>query len=85
MKSELPAASELEGALRNGVYVARLAMFFAPDVVKQKHIYDFDETVYKVRKDECHFCMHACKCRIVYACAMSVCMRLCMCVHAPVS
>ena len=49
LNTELPPASELEGALRNGVVVAKLAMFFAPDVVKQKNIYDFDESIYKVR------------------------------------
>ena len=47
LKSELPPASELETALRNGVIVAKLAMFFAPEVVKQKNVYDFDEAVFK--------------------------------------
>lgn len=54
LKTDLPPASELEGALRNGVYVAKLAMFFAPEVVKQKHIYDFDETVFKVGRIPIH-------------------------------
>ena len=54
MKAELPPASELEGALRNGVIVARLAMFFAPELVKQRQIYDFDEAIFKVR------CARAC-------------------------
>lgn len=47
LKSELPPASELEEGLRNGVIVARLAMFFAPEMVKQRQIYDFDEAIYK--------------------------------------
>ena len=45
----MPPASELETALRNGVIVAKLAIFFAPEVVSEKKIYDKDEKVYKVR------------------------------------
>eukprot|EP00052_Salpingoeca_macrocollata_P027179 m.257054 g.257054 ORF g.257054 m.257054 type:complete len:1548 (+) comp22704_c2_seq1:460-5103(+) len=47
--SDLPPASEIEGALRNGVIVAKLSMFFAPDLVKPKHIYDMDEKIYQER------------------------------------
>lgn len=55
LKSELPSASELENSLRNGVIVGRLAMFFAPEVVKQRQIYDFDEAVYKVKNEVSKF------------------------------
>jgi hypothetical protein len=48
LKSELPPASELESALRNGVIVAKLALFFAPEKIKEKNIYDLDEKVFKV-------------------------------------
>lgn len=44
---EVPPASELEGALRNGVIVARLSRFFKPEAVKK--IYDEEEKVYRVR------------------------------------
>jgi hypothetical protein len=47
LESELPPASELESALQNGVLVARLAVFFAPEVVKPNKIYDPDEKVFK--------------------------------------
>ncbi|EGD72352.1 hypothetical protein PTSG_00372 [Salpingoeca rosetta] len=47
LEAELPPASELEGALRNGVIVAKLALFFAPDVVNPKKIYDPEEKIYK--------------------------------------
>ncbi|XP_065195539.1 ras GTPase-activating-like protein IQGAP1 isoform X2 [Sycon ciliatum] len=39
---ELPAAIELEAALTNGVILAKLTHFFAPDVVKKSKIYDPD-------------------------------------------
>lgn len=45
---ELPPASELEKSLQNGVFIAKLAMFFAPEKITAKKIYDFDESVYKV-------------------------------------
>ena len=47
LKTEIAAASDLEAALRNGVLVARLAVFFAPATVKEKNIYDLDLAVYK--------------------------------------
>eukprot|EP00055_Hartaetosiga_balthica_P015715 m.94991 g.94991 ORF g.94991 m.94991 type:complete len:1619 (+) comp8935_c0_seq1:39-4895(+) len=46
---ELPVASELEGALRNGLIVAKLGMFFAPEIVTEKKIYDKEQKVYKER------------------------------------
>eukprot|EP00054_Salpingoeca_dolichothecata_P008119 m.46389 g.46389 ORF g.46389 m.46389 type:complete len:1559 (-) comp17519_c0_seq1:93-4769(-) len=49
LESELPKASDLENALRNGVILGKLACFFAPDVIKPKHIYDADEAIYQDR------------------------------------
>ena len=43
----MPPASELEGALRNGVIVAKLSRFFKAEAVKK--IYDEEEKVYQVR------------------------------------
>ncbi len=45
---ELPAPIELEEALRNGVYLAKLGHCFAPRVVPLKKIYDLDQERYKV-------------------------------------
>jgi Ras GTPase-activating-like protein IQGAP2/3 len=49
LKIELPPAFELEGALRNGIIVAKLAVFFAPDSVKGRNVYDIDEKVYQAK------------------------------------
>ena len=49
IRDTLPPPSQLEEALRNGVILARLSMFFAPDAVKPKMIFDLDEKVYHVR------------------------------------
>ncbi len=38
----LPATTDLEESLRNGVYLAKLAHFFAPDVVSRRKIFDED-------------------------------------------
>ncbi|XP_077561337.1 ras GTPase-activating-like protein IQGAP1 [Haemaphysalis longicornis] len=46
---ELPSATGLEESLRNGVYLARLSHFFAPDVVPLRKIYDADQRVYRER------------------------------------
>lgn len=43
----LPPTTELEEGLRNGVYLARLAHFFAPNGPKHKKIYDKEQTRYK--------------------------------------
>lgn len=47
INEELPPTTELEEALRNGVYLAKLAHFFAPDKVPIKRIYDREQTRYK--------------------------------------
>lgn len=48
MEEELPPTTELEEGLRNGVYLAKLAKFFAPNVVSDKKIYDVEQSRYKV-------------------------------------
>lgn len=45
----LPPATELEESLRNGVYLVRLAHWFAPESVSSRHMYDVDQKVYKER------------------------------------
>ncbi|KAK6188369.1 hypothetical protein SNE40_004554 [Patella caerulea] len=47
INEELPATTELEEGLMNGVYLAKLGHFFAPQVVKVKRIYDKEQTRYK--------------------------------------
>lgn len=47
-QESLPAASELEEQLRNGVLLCKLAAFFEPNSVKEKAIYDRDMAVFKV-------------------------------------
>ena len=47
INEELPEAGELEEKLRNGVYLAKLGHFFAPDTVPQRRIYDADLSRYK--------------------------------------
>ncbi|XP_069736817.1 ras GTPase-activating-like protein IQGAP2 isoform X2 [Phaenicophaeus curvirostris] len=47
LQEELPPTTELEEGLRNGVYLAKLAKFFAPNVVSDKKIYDVEQTRYK--------------------------------------
>lgn len=49
---ELPPTTELEEGLRNGVYLAKLAKFFAPKVVSEKKIYDVEQSRYKVTNRE---------------------------------
>lgn len=39
----LPKTTELEESLRNGVYLAKLAHFFAPNYVSVKRIFDSDQ------------------------------------------
>lgn len=48
LDEELPPTTELEEGLRNGVYLAKLAKFFAPNVVSDKKIYDVEQSRYKV-------------------------------------
>ncbi|NXD01996.1 IQGA1 protein, partial [Certhia familiaris] len=47
LNEELPATTELEEGLRNGVYLAKLGNFFSPKVVSLKKIYDREQTRYK--------------------------------------
>ncbi|KAF7250318.1 Ras GTPase-activating-like protein IQGAP2 [Varanus komodoensis] len=47
LAEELPPTTELEEGLRNGVYLAKLAKFFAPKLVSDKKIYDVEQTRYK--------------------------------------
>jgi hypothetical protein len=47
--TELPPASSLEEALRTGVVLARLALFFAPDECGKRRIYDPDEALFRER------------------------------------
>ncbi|NXU50141.1 IQGA2 protein, partial [Turnix velox] len=53
LDEELPPTTELEEGLRNGVYLAKLAKFFAPNVVSDKKIYDVKQERYK--KSGLHF------------------------------
>ncbi|KAK3863384.1 hypothetical protein Pcinc_030834 [Petrolisthes cinctipes] len=47
INEELPEAGELEEELRHGVYLAKLANFFAPDTVPLRRIYDPDLSRYQ--------------------------------------
>ncbi|XP_021235256.1 ras GTPase-activating-like protein IQGAP2 isoform X7 [Numida meleagris] len=47
LEEELPPTTELEEGLRNGVYLAKLAKFFAPSLVSDKKIYDVKQERYK--------------------------------------
>ncbi|NXR61707.1 IQGA1 protein, partial [Rhadina sibilatrix] len=47
LNEDLPATTELEEGLRNGVYLAKLGNFFSPKVVSVKKIYDREQTRYK--------------------------------------
>ncbi|CAK6979525.1 ras GTPase-activating-like protein IQGAP3 [Scomber scombrus] len=47
LKEELPAPTELEEALRNGVLLAKLGHRFAPNAVALKKIYDPDQQRYQ--------------------------------------
>ncbi|XP_075788421.1 ras GTPase-activating-like protein IQGAP2 isoform X5 [Pelodiscus sinensis] len=53
LDEELPPTTELEEGLRNGVYLAKLAKFFAPKMVSEKKIYDVEQIRYK--KSGLHF------------------------------
>lgn len=52
LDEELPPTTELEEGLRNGVYLAKLGNFFAPQVVSLKRIYDREQTRYKVKAEK---------------------------------
>ncbi|XP_044127441.1 ras GTPase-activating-like protein IQGAP3 isoform X1 [Bufo gargarizans] len=47
LNEELPPPTELEESLRNGVILAKLGSFFAPEIVPLKKIYDGDQLRYK--------------------------------------
>jgi hypothetical protein len=47
INEELPESTELEENLRNGVYLAKLANTFAPNVVPKKKIFDADLVKYR--------------------------------------
>lgn len=49
VKEELPPATELEENLRNGVYLAKIANFFNPNLVPQNKIYDVNQAIYKAK------------------------------------
>lgn len=51
LEEGLPATTELEEGLRNGVYLGKLANFFAPKLVSTKKIYDRDQARYKVNSN----------------------------------
>lgn len=48
LEDEVPPSIELEQGLRNGVILAKLSHFYAPDVVPIRKIYDIDEAKYRV-------------------------------------
>ena len=50
LKEELPATTELEEALRNGVFLAKLGNFFSPEAVPLRKIFDKDLKVANVSK-----------------------------------
>ncbi|KFQ97542.1 Ras GTPase-activating-like IQGAP2, partial [Nipponia nippon] len=52
LEEELPPTTELEEGLRNGVYLAKLAKFFAPNVVSGLHFRHTDNTVQWLRAME---------------------------------
>lgn len=47
LMEDLPATTELEEGLRNGIYLAKLGNFFSPKVVSLKKIYDREQTRYR--------------------------------------
>ncbi|XP_053134397.1 ras GTPase-activating-like protein IQGAP3 isoform X2 [Hemicordylus capensis] len=47
LEEELASPTELEESLRNGVILAKLGHFFAPDVVPRRKIYDLDQAHFK--------------------------------------
>ena len=49
LEEELPASTELEEGLRNGVYLGKLAHFFAPETIPLRKIYDKDMKRYEMK------------------------------------
>ncbi len=66
LHTDLPPPSELEEHLRNGVLLCRLASFFAPDVVPERHIFDLDMSLWKVCMCA-HVCVCVCVCVFIHA------------------
>lgn len=50
IKEKLPHATEFEESLRNGVYLAKLGHFIAPDMLTLNKIYDIDQRRYGVNR-----------------------------------
>lgn len=48
LKVLLPPTTELEENLRNGVYLAKLGHFMAPDILPLNKIYDSEQRRYKI-------------------------------------
>ncbi|XP_078657748.1 ras GTPase-activating-like protein IQGAP1 isoform X6 [Branchiostoma floridae x Branchiostoma belcheri] len=49
IREELPATTELEEGLMNGVVLGKLAHFFAADIVPIKKLYDIDQSRYQAK------------------------------------
>ncbi|XP_073670718.1 ras GTPase-activating-like protein IQGAP2 isoform X2 [Paramisgurnus dabryanus] len=47
LEDQLPPTTELENSLQNGIYLGKLATFFAPQLVSEKKIYDSVQSLYK--------------------------------------
>ncbi|GBP92748.1 Ras GTPase-activating-like protein IQGAP2 [Eumeta japonica] len=52
IKEKLPQSTDLEESLRNGVYLAKLGNFIAPDILPKSKIYDADFKRYKTFQPE---------------------------------
>ena len=46
LREKLPPTTELEENLRNGVYLAKLGNFMAPDILSLNKIYDIEQKRY---------------------------------------
>lgn len=46
LREKLPPTTELEENLRNGVYLAKLGHFIAPDILSLNKIYDIEQKRY---------------------------------------
>ncbi len=63
----LPPTTELEEGLRNGVFLAKLAHFFAPQAVAKRKVFDPDLVRYNEsglhfrHTDNINHFLHACK------------------------
>ena len=73
LEDELPPTTAMEQALRNGVFLARLSHFFAPEVVPLKKIYDIDESKYRVGVYVVVYSVHWCAlCMEGHVCIMYI-------------